>query len=287
MKKFISRILVIAMVMGLIGAVPVQAASISGGIVYFDHRQNDKYTKADVTGDGKADTIVTKVTSTKTALYVNGTAVKAWKTSDTLPTIKILRYSDGKAYLEITTENYAKGLTSGGIFKVTDGALKCVFNYNSQVKTTLLEGDGFITNGDAFDMLTATKLKNDVLYLRAYLGTKSLGEIKVDNLRVTYANGKFTLAKNPGTLKFTIVNTSTGELKTYMRARKELTVYKKAASSVAAAFTIAKGAKFTPLKASIIDRYIYVYIKDANGNYGWIKPGASLYVKEKGRMIWG
>ena len=287
MKKLICRILVVVMIIGLIGAVPVQAASISGGIVSLDTRKNDKFTKADVTGDGKADTVSTKVTSTKIILYVNGTAVKTWKTSVAAPTIKILRYSDGKAYIELTTENFTKQLTSGGIYKVADGALKCVFSYNSQVKTALLAGDACVTNADAFDMLHATKLKNDVLYIEAYLGTKSLGQIKVSNLKISYANGKFSMAKNPGILSFKIIDRTNGTLKTVMQAKKELTVYKKAASAVKASFSIAKGAKFTPLKASIISRSIYVYIKDAKGNYGWIKLGTTQLVREKGELIWG
>lgn len=247
----------------------------------------DTYSKADITGDGKKDTV--KKTTWQSggkwyaALYVNGKKIKTWNT--TLPGINIVTVKK-VSYLEISTE-VSMGKTSCGLYQVKKGKLKKILDYSSLVNKKLLINNKFIYTGYAWDMMWVESVKGNTLTVNYSLGTKSLGQIKIRGLKMTYKSGKFTLSSKAANASASIMGENGLTTGTFT-AKKKITVYKSAGSSKKS-FTLKKNKKFTITKAVIKKKNIYVKVKTSAGKTGWLTLSTSStpYVKARAIVIFG
>lgn len=246
-------------------------------------KETDSFSKVDLTGNGKNDTLVAIVKDDKLTLNLNGKKLKSWNNR---PSVQVIKLSNKKAYLEITDENFKSNTTSMVLYKVKNGKLSKVIDYKTLLNKKLLQGNKYITTGYAFDMIYATKVKKNTIYLHASLGTKSLGQIKIDNLQLKYSGGKFKLKKNAGTIAATVL-TDKGPIYTFTAAKKIQTY--KAAGSKKKGIKIAKNKQFTLKKAAVVGKKLYVQVKTKSGKTGWIKLSTSKkpIVKVPGMLVWG
>ncbi len=266
----------------------VQAATMKNGVAVIDNGSKDSF-KADLTGDGKADTIeyecIFDDKSYKSSVYlkVNGVDVKTWSNVDYPPNVKIVKVAK-EYFIEITTEG--NGVTSGKLFTFKNGQLKTALNYANLVNKSLLTKGKFVYIEDAWDMITATKVKGSKIYLEISLGTKSLGQIKITNLPIYRTKKSFTVKKDAGTAKFTLIDKKKGKPVKSFTAKKKITVYKTQGGTKKAKFSIKKNSTFKITKGAIVNKNIYIKVKTSKGT-GWIKLTKSALVKAKGMLVWG
>ncbi len=288
MKKLaVMTLLAFAFILGF-RSFSVQAATTKNGVTTFSSTI-DQYS-ADVTGDGKADKIYfdtvgnDEIGYTTSVLKVNDVTVKSWNDADiTSLGVKVITISK-KSFIEIFSEQGQT--TSAGLYTVKGGKLNCALNYANLVNKSLLTGDKFVYTPDAWDMVTASKVKGSQLYLDMYLGTKSMGQITIKNLPVKYSKKAFSTTKKTGKISFTLINKSTGKREKSFTAKKKITVYKTLGGKKKAKFSIKKNSKFKVTNAAIVKKNIYIKVKTSKGS-GWIKLDKSVFVKDKGMLIWG
>ena len=266
----------------------VQAATMKNGVALFDNGAKDSFS-ADITGDGKADTIEyesnydDKTYKSTVSLKVNGAEVKTWSKVDYPPNVKIVKVAK-EYFIEITTEG--NGVTSGKLFKYKNGQLKTSLNYENLINKSLLTKGKFAYTDDAWDMITATKVKGSKIYMEINLGTKSLGQIKITNLPIYRTKNSFTVKKNTGNTKFTLIDKKKGKPVKSFTAKKKITVYKTLGGTKKAKFSIKKNSTFKITKGAIVNKNIYIKVKTSKGT-GWIKLTKSALVKAKGMLVWG
>lgn len=282
MKKFFSLLVMFFSLALLPGAVPAFAAS---GIAALDYYDSDAtYNKADITGDGTADQITISQSDSSIVLKVNSETIAKWDSEDEIVSFQIVT-AGGKSFLEINTENYAKGITSCRLYTVKNNQLEKALDYSTLLNNKILTKGKFVCTDKGIDYITASKTSGNTIYLTASLYTKSLGYIKVSNLKLNYKSGKFALNKAAGTASFRIMNTTTGKVITKFTAKKKLTAYKAAGSSKSK-FKVKKGKTFTIKKGAVVKKNLYIQIK-YSGKTGWLKLGTSNFVKTGGQLIYG
>lgn len=198
----------------------------------------------------------------------------------------MVKLSNKKAYIEITTENFKTSKTFGNLYQVKKGKLQKALDYEKLVSNKLLSKNDFVYTDGVWDMIRATKASKNTIGLTASLGTKGLGQIKASNLKLKYSNGKLVLLKNAGKASTEII-TDEGMSDTFTAAQNIQTV--KAAGSSKKGITISKKSNFTITKISIVQKKIYVQAKTKSGKTGWIKLSTSKkpLVKKTGEVIWG
>lgn len=273
------------------------AATKDGNGVYsLSTYESDSYSKADVTGDGRPDKIETVVTGTnenrKAALKVNGKQLKTWTISKNnnsiiLPSVHVVVISKKAAYLEITTEDYRSYKTACALYQVKKGKLRTVFDYKKIVNNKLLLDNDFVNKGYGYDMVTAAKVSKNTIHLNVSLGTKSLGHIRTEGLKLKYSKGKLTLQKDAGKVAKVSIIDDRGNSKVFTAAKKIQTV--KAAGSSKKGIVIPKKTKFTAKKLAIADKNIYVQVQTTAGKTGWISLSASAkpLVTTRSIVMWG
>ena len=269
-----------------IDAVSVQAAEKTGDGVYsLNTSEGDSFSKVDLTGNGKKDTIDTIVKGKKLFLKLNGEKIKSWNSGSI--TIQVIKLSSKKAYIEITSENFKTSKTSGDLYQIKKGKLEKVLDYEKLINKKLLLKNDFITNPGCLDMLSASKVKNKTIYLDVRLGTKSLGYMWIGNIQLQYSGGEFNLKKTAGKVIRTNIFTDKG-ITEYFTASQKIQTYK-AADSSKKGITLPKNTKFAAKKVSIIGKEIFVQVKTKSGKTGWIKLSDSdkPFVKECSIVIWG
>jgi hypothetical protein len=267
---------------------------ISNGIVQLEnYKQSDKYEKADVTGNGKNDVIETTSKMDdegyiiETTLKVNGTALKSWDEKQGIPVIEVVSLSNKKSYVQIIGDD-KDGKMYGGLYQVKNNKLKASLDYEKLVKNKLLQKNDFIVDGNNFDMFYATKVSGNTISYAAYLGTKSLGQISITNLKVKYSKGNLVMQKTAGTANINIYDSKKDTIVHTLVAKQSIKTVKSAGSKKKG-ITIAKNTKFTLKKGAIVGKYVYIQVKTSKGKTGWIKLSTSTksLVKERGLSIGG
>ncbi len=273
------------------------AATKSGNGVYsLSTYENDSYDRADVTGDGRPDKIETAVTETngtkKAALKVNGKQLKTWTLSKNnatviLPSVSVVVLSKKAAYLEIATEDYRSNKTACALYQVKNGKLRAAFDYEKMINGKLLLDNDFVYKGYGYDMATAAKVSKNTIHLNVSLGTKSLGQIRTEGLKLKYSGGKLTLQKDAGKIANVNIESDRGISRTFTAARKIQTV--KTAGSSKKGIVLPKKTKFTAKKLAVIGKNIYVQVQTTAGKTGWISLSTSdrPLVTARSIVIWG
>lgn len=272
------------------------ATKIGNGVYSLSAYENDSYAKADVTGDGKADKIETVVTekngSKKTALKVNGKQMKSWtiqKNNATVivPSVSVVTLSKKVAYLEIATEDYRSYKTACALYQVKKGKLRIAFDYEKMLNNKLLLDNDFVNKGYGYDMASAAKASKNAIWLNVSLGTKSLGQMRTEGLKLKYSGGKLTLQKDAGKVAAVNVMDNRGNSEIFTAAKKIQTV--KAAGSAKKGIVIPQKTKFTAKKLVIAGKNIYVQVRTTAGKTGWINLSASdkPLVTVRSIVLWG
>lgn len=273
------------------------AATKSGNGVYsLSTYENDSYDRADVTGDGRPDKIETAVTETngtkKAALKVNGKQLKTWTLSKNnatviLPSVSVVVLSKKAAYLEIATEDYRSNKTACALYQVKNGKLRAAFDYEKMINGKLLLDNDFVYKGYGYDMAAAAKVSKNTIHLNVSLGTKSLGQIRTEGLKLKYSGGKLTLQKDAGKIANVNIESDRGISRTFTAARKIQTV--KTAGSSKKGIVLPKKTKFTAKKLAVIGKNIYVQVQTTAGKTGWISLSTSdrPLVTARSIVIWG
>lgn len=273
------------------------AATKNGNGVYsLKTYESDSFTKADVTGDGRPDKIETVATekngTIKTALKVNGRQMKFWtvhQNNETviLPSVSVVVLSKKVAYLEITTEDYRSYKTACALYQVKKGKLQTAFNYEKMINNKLLLDNDFVYKGYGYDMVSAAKVSKNTIHLNVSLGTKSLGHMRTEGLKLKYSGGKLALQKDAGKIVKVDILEKNYPSKTFTAAKKIQTV--KAAGSTKKGIVLPKKTKFTAKKLAITGKNIYVQVQTTAGKTGWIDLSASdkPLVTTRSIVIWG
>ncbi|MCQ2491661.1 MAG: hypothetical protein MJ087_01305 [Lachnospiraceae bacterium] len=226
-------------------------------------------------------------------LKISGKTLKTWMLDDhKYGEVYIMKMADGKYYLSITTTKYSnKGSTfTGGIYKYKSGALTKLYTYETMISTTYLNGGKFgDVYGDSYSTFTEiypTKVSKDNVYYNGLIGTKALGNVRVDGLKVKYSKGTFSTSTSAATASVrTISNEKTGETTLNSYAKSAIKV-KKSVGSTKTKFTIKKGAKFKVTNLYIKKKVLWVKVK-AGSKTGYVKLGTSQLVKKLGQVFWG
>lgn len=301
LKKTCLVVLFCVLFLGAVAAAadPALAATKTGNGVYsISTSESDSYTGADITNDGKKDKIETVVTEEKITLKVNGKTMRTWKIKDTnvYPSFQVVVLSKKTAFLEICVEDIGAEKNSCALYQVKKGKLSTVLNYKNLVNNKLLYGNSFVGSGTYYDTMYATKVSGNKIYLHAMLGTKSLGQISMDDLQLKYSKGKFTLLKNAGPIYRAFIydeqyldNPAFPDFNmNYFTAAEEIQTVKAAGSSEKG-IVVAQNAAFTVEKLAVVKKNIYVQAKTLDGETGWIKLSTSdtPFVTKLGELVWG
>lgn len=277
----------------------VQARKMVKGVYWLNNTyyegdaklNHDSYSGADVTGDGKKDNVETIRTSNTLVLYVNGIAVKKWNTKTTyvdLSDIEIVTLKNKKSYLSICEfRGRAKGKTICRLYQVRKGKLVTAFDFEKIFDKKLLTGNDFIyrlhdyDEKDSDDSFQTLRVSKNTLYVDLFITTKSLGQITIRNLRITYSKGKLRLGS--GSYKAELAHWSWADndwIKYYTAAKRIQTV--KSPGSSKKGIVLKKNMQFNLKKISFYDKNIYAQVKTKNNKTGWIKlstSGTSLVKK--------
>ena len=255
---------------------PAQAAEkIGNGVYYLDtsdawNTMQDSYT-ADITGDGKADTIRTICSKSSTRLVVNGKNIKSWSSKNALE-IRVVTLSGKKSFLDISS--YCRGgKNTCGLYQVKKNKLSKVLDYTSLVNLKQLTSNSFVFTDKLNNILYAQKVRGNTIYLNARFGTKNLGQVDVDNLALSWNGKKFTLKTTAVSARAQLIGTWEKPYSSYT-ASKKIQTYKAAGSSKKS-IAISKNTAFTIQKLAVVKKNFYILAKTKAGKTGWIKLDTS------------
>lgn len=283
MKKLVSFLLSLILIAALLitgttacsAAVPYEKADTEGVYYFYNTADGDAILQADINNDKVLEDIGLDGRS----IIVNGKTIKTYK-KGTVLYMDIVTLKNGKSYLDICTRY--NGKTTSGLYQLTkENALTKKADFTTLVNKKLLTDNTFVGTKTKYDTFQVSDVDGNDLYLTGSLYTKSLGQLKIMELKMNYKDGKFTTSKS----EFRAYAYNSAGRNCKFTAKKKLTIYKAAASSKKA-FTIKTGKKFTIVKAKIINKNIYVKVY-YSGKYGWMKlsTGSKAFVKTRAAYV--
>lgn len=263
MGNFMKRMAVLlVLTAALFIAVPVSAEAEAANNKL---KVNQTYTKYDITGDKKADTLLISGNWDKEyeefssyEVYINGKNVlkKSNKYGQIYSLdIRRLELQNGKTFLSIVPGSYNDDVPGAAIYQYKDGKLKQVIDLDAMSKIGYHNSIGSI------------KVSGNKITVKYRVMSYSLGGISF-SLDYQYKNGKMVQKTTNTKVSETIINY---QKKTYWTANKTMKVLKSPGGKKTATLVKGKKVKIDRIYINMKHNQIYLHVKIKGGKSGWVK----------------
>ena len=282
MGNFMKRMAVLlVLTAALFIAVPVSAEAKAANNKL---KVNQTYTKYDITGDKKADTLLISGNWNQQyggyvgyEVYVNGKSALKKKSGYGLDysigvrrnvlkksnkygpiyslDIRRLELQNGKTFLSIVPGTYNDDVPGAAIYQYKDGKLKQVIDLNAMSKIGFHNSIGSI------------KVSGNKITVKYRVMSYSLGGISF-SLDYQYKNGKMVQKTTNTKVSETIINY---QKKTYWTANKTMKVLKSPGGKKTATLVKGKKVKIDRIYINMKHNQIYLHVKIKGGKSGWVK----------------
>lgn len=263
-KSFIWMIVVCVCV--LFGT--TQKASAAGnGVVEFDlwKAQEQTYTKYDVTGDGKEDTVRIVITNNQDEqysgtikVYVNDNIVfDQTREPDPVWRVKLIKLDNGNVFFDIESTIVSDDAGQHKIYEWKDGKLKTVYDFQK-----------YYDKYAAYYSVDVVKVSGNTIKTKVTAQFYITGMIGFD-MNVVYKDGKFKRTSNSFSPKYK-------SRKNKWTAGRKIKVYKKAGAKKIA-YTLKKGNTVKLDKILYKNNKVYFKVKRSKGK---VKTGYIPGVKK-------
>ncbi len=263
MGNFMKRMAVLlVLTAALFIAVPVSAEAKAANNKL---KVNQTYTKYDITGDKKADTLLISGNWDKEyeefssyEVYINGKNILK-KSNKYGPIysldIRRLELQNGKTFLSIVPGTYNDDVPGAAIYQYKDGKLKQVIDLDAMSKIGYHNSIGSI------------KVSGNKITVKYRVMSYSLGGISF-SLDYQYKNGKMVQKTTNTKVSETIINY---QKKTYWTANKTMKVLKSPGGKKTATLVKGKKVKIDRIYINTKHNQIYLHVKIKGGKSGWVK----------------
>jgi hypothetical protein len=253
-------LLAVGMFLGVLDCTPVQAATAS----FVTLKDGKTYTKYDVTGDGKKDTVSFKSEMKNVftfRAYVNKKCALTVELDDYpyyYTTIKLITLKNGKKYLYL----HLAGDDDDGpydLYTYKNGKFKKEVNLIKNVP------NGYMPTPEI------SKVSGNKIYFKTTYCTDVVGGMRY-NFTYQYKSGKLKLTSNTFKVTGYGISSKGGIAKkagTFSLAKSVKLYSKKTLKGKT--FTLSKGTKVKVTKIYITSKTVSYYVKASNGKSGWLK----------------
>lgn len=263
MGNFMKRMAVLlVLTAALFIAVPVSAEAKAANNKL---KVNQTYTKYDITGDKKADTLLISGNWNQQyggyvgyEVYVNGKSALKKKSGyglDYSIDVRRLVLKNGKTFLSIVPRSSNDDVPGAAIYQYKDGKLKQVIDLNAMSKIGFHNSIGGI------------KVSGNKITVKYRVMSYTLGGISF-SLDYQYKNGKMVQKTTNTKVSETIINY---QKKTYWTANSSMKVLKSPGGKKTATLTKGKKVKIDRVYINAKHNKIYFHVKIKGGKSGWIK----------------
>ncbi len=263
MGNFMKRMAVLlVLTAALFIAVPVSAEAEAANNKL---KVNQTYTKYDITGDKKADTLLISGNWNQQyggyvgyEVYVNGKSALKKKSGyglDYSIDVRRLVLKNGKTFLSIVPRTNNDDVPGAAIYQYKDGKLKQVIDLNAMSKIGFHNSIGSI------------KVSGNKITVKYRVMSYSLGGISF-SLDYQYKNGKMVQKTTNTKVSETIINY---QKKTYWTANKTMKVLKSPGGKKTATLVKGKKVKIDRIYINMKHNQIYLHVKIKGGKSGWVK----------------
>lgn len=226
---------------------------------------NQTYTKYDITGDKKADTLLITGNWNEEfdafsgyEVYVNGNNVLS-KKSKYAPIysldVRRLELSNGKVFLSIVPDSTNDDVPNAAVYQYKSGKMKKVIDMDSMSKIGYHNNVGNI------------KVSGNKIRVKYREMSYSLGGISFW-LDYQYKNGKMVQATTQVKITDTLLKY---QKKTYWTANRSMTVTKSPGGKKVTTLTKGKKVKIDKIYINTKHNKIYLHVKIKGGKSGWVK----------------